>query len=310
MPELPEVETVRRTLGERVLGRQVVGVRVSRPGVVYALNEGGRGPSRRIGKNRRRPAGEVTLRRALLEGERLARADRHGKQLALIGGGGLGVCVHLGMSGSLCVVGPSPATPSGEPGGPGGVKADHVHVVWQLDDGAEVWFRDPRRFGGLWTFESEAQLRQTRWAKLGHDALAITPGRLHAGLSRTQRDLKTALLDQQLVAGLGNIYVDELLYTTRLHPQKIAATVTKAQSGRLVRAMRRILGNAIAAGGSTLRDYVDATNQAGGYQTRFKAYGRAGQPCGRCGRAMESLIVAGRSTSACPACQRGATPIG
>ncbi|MEO1235652.1 MAG: bifunctional DNA-formamidopyrimidine glycosylase/DNA-(apurinic or apyrimidinic site) lyase [Planctomycetota bacterium] len=291
MPELPEVETVRRTLARRVVGRRVLGVDVLRAGVVYGMSEGGRGPSQRASSGR---SGPVALRRALLEGEPLTDVGRHGKQLAMLSRRGAGVCVHLGMSGSLRVVG----RPTDGTGG------DHVHVVWRLSDGSELRFRDPRRFGGLWTFATKAELHEMRWSKLGPDALTITPGRLHAGLSRTRRWLKAALLDQRLVAGLGNIYVDELLFAVGLHPRRTAAAVTKPESRRLVAAMRRLLNRAIAAGGSTLRDYADGEGRPGGFQTRHRVYGRGGEPCARCGRPLEVLEVAGRTTCACGRCQR------
>jgi len=303
MPELPEVETVRRTLEARVLGRRVAAVRMARPDVVYELDEGGRGPARRATTAKRK--------QALLEGQRVGRITRHGKQLAILTPDGQGVCIHLGMSGSLCVV------ETGKPGNDGKPnqtsqpsKADHVHVAWDLGGGREVWFRDPRRFGGLWTFNQEAQLHETRWGRLGPDGLVITPKQLHAGLSRTQRALKAALLDQHLVAGLGNIYVDELLYATKLHPRKLASEITKVESGRLVRAMRRILGRAIEAGGSTLRDYVDAAGQAGGFQTQHRVYGRGGEPCRGCGKPLGTTVIAGRTTTACEGCQLGATLTG
>ena len=155
----------------------------------------------------------------------------------------------------------------------------------------------------MWVFASEQELRERRWSRLGPDALSITAGQLHAGLSGTRRPLKAALLDQQLVAGLGNIYVDELLYACRLHPSHGAAAVSAEQVKALVRAMRRLLGRAIEAGGSTLRDYVDASGNAGGFQRRFKAYGRFGEPCRSCGRALDRLTVAGRTTTACATCQ-------
>ncbi|MEM7624961.1 MAG: bifunctional DNA-formamidopyrimidine glycosylase/DNA-(apurinic or apyrimidinic site) lyase [Planctomycetota bacterium] len=283
MPELPEVETVCRTLARHMIGQRITRVRLRRRDVVRPVS-----------------AGHTDL---LLD-QTVTRIERHGKQLALVGDRGACVCVHLGMSGSLCVVDSTAKDhkPHADRDGPA-TKTDHIHVVWTLGDGAEVWFRDPRRFGGIWTFASEQELRQTRWAKLGPDALVITPGQLHAGLSQTRRALKAALLDQHLVAGLGNIYVDELLFATSLHPLRPAATLAPVDSQRLVRAMRRILGRAIEAGGSTLRDYVDAAGQVGGYQTAFKAYGRGGEACGRCGEVMDTLVVAGRTTSACSVCQ-------
>lgn len=296
MPELPEVETVRRTLAERVVGKRVERVRVHRRDVV-------RGGARDAA--------------ALLRGTRLVDITRHGKQLAIVGASDSGqtgcVCVHLGMSGSLCVAEQGTrglSRPTGTEVPEPQNKADHVHVVWTLDDRTRLRFRDPRRFGGLWVFPSEQELHQRRWDRLGPDALSITPGRLHAGLCRTRRALKAALLDQHLVAGLGNIYVDELLHATGLHPRKMAAAVTHPECVRLVRVMRRLLNRAIDAGGSTLRDYVDASGNAGGYQARFRAYGRGGQPCKGCGEPLGTLVVAGRTTTACDTCQGGAVLTG
>ncbi|MEM9915636.1 MAG: bifunctional DNA-formamidopyrimidine glycosylase/DNA-(apurinic or apyrimidinic site) lyase [Planctomycetota bacterium] len=277
MPELPEVETVCRTLAEAVVDQRVEAVRIARKDVV-------RGPQ------------------TLLRGQRIVRVLRHGKQLAMVGDRDGCVCVHLGMSGSLRVVRSNETRSDELDASP----TDHVHVTWNFAHGIELRFRDPRRFGGVWAFADEAELRERRWDKLGPDGLVITPVRLHAGLSRTQRDLKAALLDQHLVAGLGNIYVDELLFATKLHPRKLAAAVTKAESERLVRAMRRILTRAIEAGGSTLRDYVDAQGQSGGFQNRHQVYGRGGEACPACGQPLESFVVAGRTTTACGHCQLGA----
>jgi len=123
-------------------------------------------------------------------------------------------------------------------------------------------------------------------------------------LSRTRRGLKAALLDQALIAGLGNIYVDELLFACGLHPLVPAHQVNPAQLPGVVRRMRRLLGRAIEAGGSSLRDYRDADGRPGSYQCCHKVYGRAGLPCARCGRSLASAPVAGRTTVWCPACQR------
>ena len=279
MPELPEVETLRRSLLPHLLGRRIRRVALARRDVVRGL-----------------PRGATRARTALLEGQRVAEIRRHGKQLALIGDGGGCVCVHLGMSGSLCVV--SAGRRRAE------TASKHVHVRWRLDDGRCLRFRDPRRFGGLWVFEDLPRLQEKRWDGLGPDALSITPGALHARLNQTRRALKAALLDQNLVAGLGNIYADEVLYAVRLHPLAPSNGLDPAGCRRVVRAIRRILSRALDNGGSTLRDYVDASGRPGGFQTRFKAYGRIGQPCARCGQLLEGLVVAGRTTSVCPRCQQ------
>ena len=286
MPELPEVETVRRTLAEAVVGRPLGPMQTHRADVVRDPHGVGPTPADR-------PIVEL---------------QRRGKQLALCFEGGPVLCVHLGMSGQLRLTPPPPTKPSPAPyvGPTAAAGARHVHASWSLPDGRSLHFRDPRRFGGLWLFPSPQELHRRRWDRLGPDALTVTPGRLHAALSRTRRELKAALLDQTLVAGLGNIYVDELLFAVGHHPQRPASDLSPADCRRLVAAMRRLLHRAIRTGGSTLRDYVDATGQAGGFQHRFRAYGRHGQPCPRCAQPLDRLTVAGRTTTACRHCQRKA----
>lgn len=274
MPELPEVESVRRSLEPHVVGRRVVAVDARRRGVITGDAS---------------PAG-------LLQGGRIERIDRLGKQLALVADDGRVVCVHLGMTGSLRYL--AEANAPTEP---------HVHLAWRLAGGGTIGFRDPRRFGGVWTFPSLAELRRLRWDALGPDALAITPRQLHAALARKRTPLKAALLDQAVLAGLGNIYVDELLFACRLSPLRPACTLGADEVRRMVPAMRRLLQRAIRAGGSTLRDYVDGQGNAGGFQLRHQVYGRAGQPCRRCRTALLADTIAGRTTVHCPTCQHTPT---
>ena len=288
MPELPEVECVRLSLERLVLGRTIAAVRVSRADVI------------------RGPADD----RSLLVGDQVSRVVRHGKQLAMIGSGGGCVCVHLGMSGQLCVTEARP-TLSKRPTDPAGsTQRDalpaHTHVYFEFDTGPGLRFTDPRRFGGVWTFKSADELHTRRWSRLGPDALRVTPGRLSRGLSRTRRSLKAALLDQQIVAGLGNIYVDELLFNAGLHPLLPANELDRALLPGLVRRMKTLLRGAIERGGSSLRDYVDAESRQGSQQSRHRVYGRAGLRCKRrgCRGVVVSEQVAGRTTAWCPSCQR------
>ncbi|MGB0766226.1 MAG: bifunctional DNA-formamidopyrimidine glycosylase/DNA-(apurinic or apyrimidinic site) lyase [Phycisphaeraceae bacterium] len=291
MPELPEVECVRRSLARLVEGRRVSSVRVNRAGVI-------------------RGSGSDA---ALLVGDVVSRVLRHGKQLAIVGESGGVVSVHLGMSGQLCATGNAgDALTQRTASRIGSMKAKpeafpaHTHVVWRLESGLVVRFTDPRRFGGLWTFASEAALVAERWSRLGPDALWIGPAALGRGLSGTRRCLKAALLDQRLVAGLGNIYVDELLFGAGLHPLSRADRLPGDRLPSLVRRMRTLLRGAIERGGSSLRDYVDADNRAGQQQTRHRVYGRAGERCKRrgCRARIESDQIAGRTTCWCPSCQR------
>jgi formamidopyrimidine-DNA glycosylase len=281
MPELPEVENVRRSLSDALVGRTVESVRVRRRDVVHGS---ARPPD-------------------LLRGCRIRSVRRHGKQLALMGAAAHDrqvdrcVCVHLGMSGSL------QAVPAHRRGGGPARPVPHTHVTWTLDDGTQVRFVDPRRFGGIWTFADSNELVQHRWRALGEDALVIRPGSLLQSFQRTQRALKPALLDQNLVAGLGNIYVDELLFNCRLHPLTPCRTLTLNRIQALVRCMRQLLHRATRCGGSTVRDYVDGHGRPGHFQNAHQVYGRAGQSCVRCRKPLRRQIVAGRGTVFCPGCQ-------
>lgn len=280
MPELPEVENVRLGLLHTVVGQHIVSVSIRRPDVIH-------GP--------RRP-------NDLLSGRTVAQIERSGKQLALQSGclddrkranNAPCVCVHLGMTGSLRYY-------------TSGIdfKPDlHTHVIWRLENGGQMAFRDPRRFGGLWTYASAGELFSQRWSRLGEDALTITATQLHAGLQRIRRPMKAALLNQGLIAGLGNIYVDELLFACGLSPFQPASEISMRQVCRLVPRMRRLLRQAIRSGGSTLRDYVDVQGRSGGYQHRHAVYGRSGQPCPCCGLSLSRSRIAGRTTVWCTSCQ-------
>ncbi len=278
MPELPEVETVRRSAERFLVGRRVVSVRLSRRDIVK---------------------GE-TGRRALLDGARIASVVRHGKNLGIVSDDGRALGVHMGMTGQLLCL----------PSGMRAKQTDHVHAQWRLegesDDGVEavrLLFRDPRRFGGLETFESARAMHERSWARLGPDAATATGEQLGAALGRSIRAVKAGLLDQAAVAGIGNIYADESLFAARVHPLKACAELSAQEWDRLATEVRRVLAEAIEAGGSTLRDYRSATGESGWFQVQHLVYGRSGQACAACGGALERLSVAQRTTVACPTCQ-------
>lgn len=274
MPELPEVEHLRRTLARALTGRTVAAARLLRRDICES------------------PNGRV--RRAdLLEGGAFAEPLRHGKQLALRTTDGRVVCVHLGMSGQLLHLAP----------GERPARSEHVHALWKLEGGGRLLFRDPRRFGGLWTFPSLSALESSRWSRLGPDAASIAADELGERLARTTRPIKAALLDQEVLAGVGNIYADEALFLARVRPQRRADSLTGAEVERLTEAIRATLERAIEAGGSTLRDYLDAGGNAGRYQFAHLVYGRGGQPCRSCGRTLESDQTAQRTTVFCVSCQ-------
>lgn len=274
MPELPEVENVRRSLAQRIVGRRVTGVKLHRADVVT----GDRSPA------------------AMLTERRITQVTRHGKQLAILSDQEACLCVHLGMTGSLCYRPNTADDPSPDP-------ASHIHVIWTLDGEDRFEFRDPRRFGGIWTFSSPHSLHKERWAALGEDALLVTPDRLAQTLAHSKRPIKAALLDQSLVAGLGNIYVDELLFACGIHPATPSRRLKVQTIDKLVQEMHRILNTSIQTGGSTLRDYVDAEGNAGSFQNHHQVYGRAGEPCRACGATLRSKVMLGRTTVWCPACQ-------
>lgn len=274
MPELPEVETVCRTLGPRWIGRSVVAVRIGRADFV-----------------RRAPSGPRL--EALGMGGTATDILRRGKQMAVVFDNGRAVHLHLGMSGQVFVVAPSAAP----------ARTDHVHIRWTLDDGSAVLFRDPRRFGGVWAFATVEELQRERWDALGPDALKIGAAGLREGLGRSGRAIKACLLDQAVLAGVGNIYADEALFVAGIAPHARARDLSPEQTGRLARAVRSVLRAGVKARGSTLRDFVDADHREGSQQSRFRVYGRAGQPCRVCGTTLLGSVIGQRSTTHCPVCQ-------
>lgn len=286
MPELPEVECVRRSLLPLV-GSRITGVLVRRADFVTGT-----------------PPIQALI------GAEIAALDRRGKQIAVLTQGGPIVIVQLGMSGQVLV---ESAGPRGERNSQ--TLRTHVHVEWAVEPArrgftppppsfARVLFRDPRRFGGLTTLTSQRDLNE-RWAALGPDGLVITGDQLAESLAGSRRAIKAALLDQSVVAGVGNIYADEALFAAGISPRTLASRLCRDREAihRLAAAIRTILHQAIEAGGSTLRDYLDADGRAGEFAQQHLAYGRGGQPCTRCGTILKTATVAQRTTVWCPRCQ-------
>lgn len=290
MPELPEVEHLRCTLAPRLTGRVVRRVEVRRRDVIRSARNGG---ASRI------PLAD--LRRGLLERVCIERFVRRGKQLVIAAPSGApAMIVQLGMSGQLIFV-PRETDPPRE---------DHIHITWHFDDrvrGDRLIFRDPRRFGGITLAESVAAVQSRHWARLGADALTIQTGDVRSTLKTTRRPIKAALLDQRLLAGVGNIYADESLHRSGLHPLRPGCSLSADEVRRLCSAIRVTLRKAIKAGGTTLRDYVDGNGRDGRNRTDLLVYARAGTPCKGCGTALEHLVVAQRTTTFCPACQPSTT---
>ncbi len=279
MPELPEVECLRQTLLPHLVGQRVIAVQVHRADICECFNAAAKVV----------PARPVHL----LNGDAIHAITRKGKQLAISGVSGGTICVHLGMTGALLVL-PSRPIP----------RAPHTHVSWTLANGSVLEFRDPRRFGGLWTFPTHALLHTLRWHDLGPDGLEVTGDHLHATLLASTRMVKAALLDQSIVAGVGNIYADEALFLSRIDPRTRCTRLEGHHWKSLARAVRDTLTVAITAGGSTIRDYRNADGAQGAAQASHRVYGRAGEPCLQCGRALQRGTIAQRTTVWCGSCQQ------
>ena len=271
MPELPEVETVRRDLASSVVGARVEGVTVT--------------GARSI---RRQRPGEFA---AALTGASFERVGRWGKYLLIGLDSGQVLVAHLRMSGQLLIAPPGDAA-----------LKRHTHVRVRFSDGRELRFVDPRTFGEL--FVTSAELPEL--STLGVDALGIDLGTLTALLRARRARLKPLLLDQRATAGIGNIYSDEILWAARLRWYRRADKLRPVEVGRLHDAMTTVLNDAITLRGSSLGDeqYVDLAGRPGGYQARHAVYAREGMPCPRCGRPIERTVVAQRSHFWCRACQR------
>ena len=270
MPELPEVETVVRDLRPLLVGRTIRAVRVSR-------------------KKLRRPW-RAEWRGAVVGG-RVKAVRRRGKWILVDLAGASVLRVHLGMTGQFTVVDAAEAEP------------DHLHLVFNLDNGAELRFRDPRRFGSAEWFADRAELEAAMDSELGPEPFNLDAGHLRGALCRTQRNLKAILLDQTIIAGVGNIYADEALFRAGLHPARKGTSLTEAECDRLREAIEAVLTKAIGSRGSSIRDYVGGKGQRGGFQNEFAVYGRTGEPCPFCGTPIRCTRLAGRSSHYCPACQ-------
>ncbi len=279
MPELPEVETVMRGLQQRLEGRLIVRATAHRPDLRWPLPEG--------------------LQKRLT-GARVTGFRRRGKYILMRLAGGDSVLLHLGMSGRMVLTPLRPNLPT-----------PHEHLVLETDDGWRLGFVDPRRFGSVDLVPTPQEDTHRLLAELGPEPLdpTFSPARLSASLAGKRTPIKAALLDQKVVAGLGNIYVCEALFRARISPQRSAHTIPGIRATRLVPAIKDTLREAIAAGGSTLRDYVQPGGELGYFQHAWKVYGREGEACERCpGRpacpGIRRITQSARSTFYCPRSQR------
>jgi formamidopyrimidine-DNA glycosylase len=279
VPELPEVETVVRDLRPLLVGRRLTAVR------------------HLSGQTLRKPWRADW--HARLVGQTVRAVSRRGKWIVLDLDGERSLVVHLGMTGQLTVV------PADTP-----LRA-HTHLIFDVEGGEQqMRFRDVRRFGSATLFETRAERAAFfDGVGLGPEPFDLDPADWREEL-QTKRCLKALLLDQQVVAGVGNIYADEALFQARLHPARRACDLDRAEAGRLRKAITAVLTRAIEARGSTIRDYIGGSGLRGGYQDEFRVYGRTGEPCPRCGTPIASTRLAGRSTHYCPECQPASLVIG
>lgn len=279
MPELPEVETVMRGLQARLQGRRIVHAVAHRPDLRFPLP----------------PGLADRLRGAIVAGFR-----RRGKYILMRLEDGDTVLLHLGMSGRMVLTQTRPNT-----------MTPHEHLVLETDEGWRVGFVDPRRFGCVDLMPTAAESAHRLLSGLGPEPLdaSFTAAVLAGALSGKRSPIKAALLDQKVVAGLGNIYVCEALFRAGISPVRSAHTVLGARAARLVPAIKQTLEEAIAAGGSSLRDYVQPDGELGYFQHAWKAYGRENEPCERCPgppicAGLRRIVQGGRSTFYCPRTQR------
>jgi formamidopyrimidine-DNA glycosylase len=270
MPELPEVETIARGLASVVRGRTVMDATVLTPGPVPDSEEG---LSRRV-------AGRAVLA-----------VRRRAKLLIMDLAGDLHLVFHLKMTGRVWVTHPE------------AVPCRHVHVIFLLDNGDRIFFEDQRRFGYCRLFSGEELKAWPFFADLGPEPLEIGPEEFASRFTRRSARIKSLLLDQGVIAGIGNIYADESLYRTGIHPRTKASDIPEARLRELHHNLQAVLREAIDAGGSSFRDYRDAYGQPGQFQERFSVYGRKGEPCERCGTSLGTEKVAGRTSTFCRKCQ-------
>lgn len=274
MPELPEVETVAQGLRRRALGRRIAAVEIRHASVI---------------------GGSAEEFVSSIEGRKLTQVSRKGKAIAVELAGDDGsaprfLLVRLGMTGQLTV------TPHDEP------IAAHTHVLMALDDGREeLRFRDARRFGRLRSL-SRPDLEKILGA-LGPDAQIVTEPEFLAATRRRKGAIKSWLMNQSVVAGLGNIYADEALFEARIHPLSQPGRLSRAQAHQLYKAIRSVLGRAVRLGGTSFSDYLDVEGRPGAFLSKLKVYQHTGEPCRRCGQSIRRMVIAGRSSHFCPRCQ-------
>jgi formamidopyrimidine-DNA glycosylase len=273
MPELPEIETIRRGLGPLLVGRRVTGILVR---------------ERRL-REPLAPRGLARLRGATVTGIR-----RRSKYLLLDTDSGLTLLIHLGMTGQLWVADrEKPRRP-------------HEHVVIALDDGRDLRYADIRRFGLMHVVRSDRLDLHPRLKGLGPEPLdrEVSGDRLYRATRGMKKPVKNFLMDTRAIAGVGNIYACESLFRAGINPKRSVGRLGRPGWERLMVSLRAVLSEAITAGGTTLRDFLNAEGEVGYFSVSLRVYDRKGKPCGQCGTPIRRVVQAGRSTFYCPRCQR------
>ena len=273
MPELPEVETIVADLRPHLVGRTIVRCELRFPAIV------------------RYPEPEVFI--DSVAGMRIESVRRRGKYILIGLKRPVALVVHLGMTGQLRLVDPAVELEK------------HTHAVFTLDDGRELRYRDPRRFGRLLLGSEESLLSAKKMPRLGPEPIdsEFEAEELYQLLRRRRTALKAVLLDQRAIAGVGNIYADESLHRARLRPDRLAGTLSRKSARRLHESLKESLQVAIQNRGSSVDTYRDAWGGVGGQQEELLVYGRAGEPCFNCGRPLSTVRIAGRTTVFCRHCQ-------
>ncbi len=274
MPELPEVETVCRGLAASITGKKVARVLVRNAAL-------------------RAPVAKDFA--ASIQGATFCNVTRRAKYALVECSNKMTLIIHLGMSGSVVIHTRAPE-----------VFQKHDHVVLYLSDGSAAIYNDPRRFGLMLSSPTHALPQHALFSHLGPEPLSSewSADDLFASLQGKKAAVKTVIMDQQAVVGVGNIYASEALFEAGIHPARPAANITKAEAAKLHEAIRNVLQAAIESGGSTLRDYVRSSGEAGYFQHHFRVYGKENEACEVCGNAISSIRQAGRSSFFCQPCQK------
>ena len=272
MPEMPEVETVRRTLLPLIKGKTIKEVTVWYPKIIT-------GDAKEFAKQ--------------LTGKKIENIDRYAKYLLIRLSDNLTIVSHLRMEGKYRLVKINTKKD----------KHDHVQIVFS--DNSALRYNDVRKFGRMQLIKTGTEKEKTGISKLGAEpnSAAFTVSYLQNGLARKKKNIKNTLLDQSVVAGLGNIYVDEVLWETKIHPLSQANTIPAEKVAQLHDNINSLIELAIAERGTTIHTYLDANGKTGGFQKMLQVYGHKGEPCVRCGTPLEKIKVNGRGTTFCPKCQ-------